>query len=119
MECGLFVLEPAADALAVGRPGRVGDVVGKVAKPLTQRNTRKPLRCRARYKRVWNWERKALRIGDAMATSFFGSLLSAWRKQLPTRTPGKSVRILLVVLSKPSVRAPLTWYDGSCWDAVR
>jgi hypothetical protein len=51
--------------------------------------------------------RNALRTGDAMATSFFGSLISAWRRQMPTRTPGKSVCILLVVLSKPSVRTPL------------
>ena len=48
-----------------------------------------------------------------MATSFFGSLLSAWRKQVPKRAPGKSVHILLTVLSKPSVRIPRTRYDGS------
>jgi len=30
-------LEPAAHALAVGRPRCVGDVVGKVAQPLAQR----------------------------------------------------------------------------------
>src|SRR5215470_394158 len=81
-------------------------------------NTRMLLRCRARYSKVWNWERTALRTGEVMAASFFGSLLSAWRRQLPTRTPGKSVRILLVVLSKPSVRPPRTRYDGSCWDAT-
>ena len=56
---------------------------------------------------------------DAIAVSFFGSLLSAWRRQLPRRAPGKSVRILLTVLSKPSVRMPRTRYDGSCWDAAR
>src|SRR6266436_8349677 len=50
-----------------------------------------------------------------MATSFFGSLMSAWRRQLPRRAPGNSVRILLVVLSKPSVRMPRTRYAGSCW----
>jgi hypothetical protein len=49
-------------------------------------DTRKCLRCRARYSRVWNWERKVWRTGDAIATSFFGSLRSAWRKQVPTRT---------------------------------
>src|SRR5437870_13655469 len=42
------------------------------------------------------------------------SLLSAWRRQVPRRTPGKSVRMLLTVLSKPSVRIPRTRYDGSC-----
>src|SRR6266446_4014530 len=82
-------------------------------------NTRKLLRCRARYSRVWNWERKAWRTGDAIAVSFFGSLLSAWRRQLPRRAPGHSVRILLVVLSKPSVSTPRTRYKGSCWDAAR
>jgi hypothetical protein len=54
-------------------------------------NTRKPFRCRARCNTVWNRARKALRSGDAIATSFFGSLLIAWRRQLPRRTPEKSV----------------------------
>src|SRR2546425_9441757 len=81
-------------------------------------NTRKPLRWRARDNRVWNWERKALRTGEAMATSVPGSLLIAWRRQLPKRAPGNSVRILLVVLSKPSVRMPRTRYNGSCWSAA-
>src|SRR2546429_8005328 len=62
---------------------------------------------------------KALRTGEAIAVSFFGSLVSAWRRQLPKRAPGKSVCRLLVVLSKPSVSMPRTRYDGSCWDAVR
>jgi hypothetical protein len=31
----------------------------------------------------------------------------------PRRAPGNRVRILLTVLSKPSVRAPFTWYEGS------
>src|SRR4029450_3403160 len=82
-------------------------------------NTRKLLRWRARYKRVWNLERKALRTGDAMAMSLLGSLLIAWRRQLPRRAPGNNVRILLVVLSKPSVRMPRTRYDGPCWGAAR
>jgi hypothetical protein len=55
---------------------------------------------------VWNFERKALRTGVVMEVSFPGSLLIAWRRQLPKRAPGKSVRILFVVLSKPSVRIP-------------
>jgi hypothetical protein len=54
------------------------------------------LRWRARYHRVWNWVRSALRNGDAMATSFFGSLRSAWRRQVPRRAPGSSIRILRV-----------------------
>ena len=49
-----------------------------------------------------------------MAVSFFGSLFSAWRRQLPSRAPGKSARMLLLVLSKPSMSTPLTRYDGSC-----
>jgi hypothetical protein len=60
-----------------------------------------------------------LRTGDAMAIKFFGSLRSAWRSQGPRRAPGKSVRSLWVVLSKPAVRTPRTRYDGSCWDAAR
>src|SRR6266566_3180822 len=99
----LLLVEPAPDALAVGCPSA---------------NTRKPLRWRARYNRVWNWERKALRTGEAMATSLPGILLIAWRRQLPKRAPGNSVRILLVVLSKPSVRMPRTRYNGSCWSAA-
>jgi hypothetical protein len=43
-----------------------------------------------------------------MAVSVAGSLLMAWRRQLPRRAPGNSVRILLVVLSKPSVSIPRT-----------
>ena len=39
-------------------------------------------------------------------------------KQNPRRAPGNRVRILLTVLSKPSVRAPFTWYEGSCSWAV-
>lgn len=35
---------------------------------------------------VWDWERKALRTGEAMAVSFPGNLLIAWRRQLPMRT---------------------------------
>jgi hypothetical protein len=34
------------------------------------------------------------------------------------RAPGPSVRLLLVVLSKPSLRMPRTRYDGSCWRAA-
>jgi len=48
-----------------------------------------------------------------MATSFFGSLLTAWRKEFPRRTSGKSVRTLVIVLSKPSVRMSRTRYAGS------
>ena len=63
---------------------------------------------RARYNSAWNCERNTLRTGEAMAMSFFGSLLTAWRRQLPKRAPGNRVRILLVVLSKPSVSTPRT-----------
>ena len=45
--------------------------------------------------------------------------MSAWRRQVPRRAPGNNVRILLVVLSKPSVRMPRTRYEGSCWHAPR
>jgi hypothetical protein len=68
---------------------------------------------------VCNCERKDWRTGDVIAVSFFGSVLSAWRRQFPRRAPGNSVRILLVVLSKPSVRMPRTRYAGSRWDAAR
>jgi hypothetical protein len=68
--------------------------------------------------RVWNCERKAWRTGDAMAISFFGSLVMAWRRQLPRRAPGYNVRILLIVLSKPSVSTLWTRYDGSCWNST-
>ena len=54
------------------------------------------------------------RTGEAIAASFFGSLKSAWRKQVPKRAP-EQVRRLLVVLSKPSVRVPLTRNEGTCW----
>ena len=53
-----------------------------------------------------------------MATTFFGSLMRAWRRRKPRRVPGNSVRRLFVVLSKPSVRMPRTQYDGSCWHAA-
>jgi hypothetical protein len=43
-----------------------------------------------------------------MATSFCGSLRSAWRRQVPRRAPENNVRMLLTVLSKPSVRMPRT-----------
>jgi hypothetical protein len=69
-------------------------MIGKVAYRWPSANTRKPLRWRARCNRVWNWERKAWRTGDAMAMSLLGSLLSAWRRQLPTRAPGNRVRML-------------------------
>ena len=59
-------------------------------------NTRMRLRCRTLDSKAWNCERKALRTGDAIATSLVGSLLSAWRRQLPRRAPGNNVRILLV-----------------------
>jgi hypothetical protein len=62
---------------------------------------------------LWNCERNPLRTVADRPISLLGSLLSAWRRQKPRRAPGNSVRILLVVLSKPSVRAPCTWYDGS------
>ena len=32
-----------------------------------------------------------MRTGDAIAASFFGILLMAWRRQLPRRAPGNSV----------------------------
>ena len=60
--------------------------------------------------------RSAWRTGDAIAASCFGSLRSAWRQQVPRRVPGNNVRRLWLVLSKPSVRIPLTRYDGSCWE---
>src|SRR5712691_8447467 len=42
-----LLLEPAPDALPVGYPCSLRHVVGKVAEPLTEANTRKPLRWRA------------------------------------------------------------------------
>jgi len=57
-----------------------------------------PLACPVQ--RVWNWERKALRTGDAIAVSFSGDLLIAWRRQFPG-APRSSARRLLMVLSKP------------------
>ena len=71
----LLLLEPAPYALAVGRPAVVATWSAKWRSRWPSANTRKPLRWRARYSRVWNCERKALRTGDAIATSFFGSLL--------------------------------------------
>ena len=50
--------------------------------------TPKPFRCRTRYHRVWNCVRSVLqRRDDGMATSFFGSLRSAWRRQVPSALP--------------------------------
>src|SRR5262249_40795575 len=46
--------------------------------------------------------------GHAIATRCFGSLRSAWGRQQPKHAPGNSVRILFVVLSKPSVSTPRT-----------
>jgi hypothetical protein len=71
-------------------------------------NKRQPLRWRARYSQVWNCVRSALQTGDALATSCFGNLVRAWRRQLPKRAPGKRGRILVVVLSQPSVSMPRT-----------
>ena len=43
--------------------------------------------------------------------------MSAWRRQWPRRAPGHSVRLRLVVLSKPSVRMPRTREAGACGEA--
>jgi hypothetical protein len=56
-----------------------------------QRRTRSPLTVPA-VVATWSAKRRSLRTGDAVATSFFGSLMSAWRRQVPKRAPGKSVR---------------------------
>jgi hypothetical protein len=76
--------------------------------------TRKPFRWRALYRRVGHCVRKALRTGDARAARVFGSVVNAWRRQWPRRAPGPSGRMLLMGLSKPSVRIPRTRYEGSC-----
>src|SRR4029453_2340260 len=76
--------------------------------------TRKLLRWRQRCNKVWNVERNPWRTVADRPISLSGSLLRAWRRQKPRRALGNSVRILLTVLSKPSVRAPFTRYDGSC-----
>src|SRR5262249_18296281 len=103
-----LLLHPAPHALTVGRPRRVRNVPTKWRSRCPNATTRKLLRCRTLYSKVWNCERKALRTGDAIATSLAGSLLIAWRRQLPRRAPGNSVRMLLTVLSNPSVRMPRT-----------
>ena len=53
----LLVLKPASDARAVGRPRRVGDVVGKVAEPLPQRKHPQAFALSRLWSRVWNCER--------------------------------------------------------------
>ena len=103
----LLVLKPAPHPLAVGRPRRGGRrgrqsgvTVGQAQTPAS------PCAGVPGIAGYGTGSASALRTGDAIAASFFGSLRSAWRRQLPTRTPGNSVRILLVVLSKPSVSIP-------------
>src|SRR4029453_13680527 len=76
--------------------------------------TRKLLRWRQRCNNVWNVERNPWRTVADRPISLSGSVLSAWGGQKHRGPLGKNVRILLPVLSKPSVRAPCTRYDGSC-----
>ena len=114
----LLGLKPASHARAIGWPSNGGDVVHKVAEPLPQRKHAQALALARPVPQGVELRAQRLAPGEAMATSFFGSLRNAWRRQVPTRTPGKSVRRLLVVLSKPSVRTPLTRYDGS-WSMPR
>ena len=80
-----------------GLPGGVCAVVAtKWRNRWPRANTRKSWRCRARSQRVWNGVRSLLRTGETQwPCSFFGSVRSAWRRQVPTRSPGSRVRILL------------------------
>jgi hypothetical protein len=116
---GLLLLQPLAYALTMRRPRREGDVVRHAASPLAEGTHPHALPLPHPVQQGVARDTACLRTGDAMATKFFGSLRSAWRSQGPRRAPGKSVRSLWVVLSKPAVRTPRTRYDGSCWDAAR
>jgi hypothetical protein len=114
-----LLLNPAPHARAMGRSSRGGDVIGNVAQPLAQRTYAQAVALAGSVQQgVRNCERNAWRTEDAMAASFPGSLLIAWRRQLPRRAPGHRGRRLLVVLSKPSVRIPWTRDEGSCWTAA-
>jgi hypothetical protein len=113
----LLVVEPLAYALTVGRSRRGRAMVRQAPQPLA--NPRTPWRCRARYNRVWNWACNVWRTPDVMAVRFPGSFWMAWRRQWPRHARGPSVRLLLAVLSKPSIRTPCPRYDGSCWAAAR
>jgi hypothetical protein len=81
-------------------------------------DTRLPCRCRTRYHRAGNGEGGLCAGRDGMAGRFPGRLLRAWRRQEPKRAPGTSVRLLLVVLSHPSLRMPRTREAGSGWAAT-
>src|SRR5439155_24148796 len=93
---GLLLLKAVSHARAIGRSYRGGDVVHKVAQAPAQRTHAQAFALACSVEQGWNWVCKALRTGEAMAASFPGSLLSAWRRQWPRRAPEKSVRMLLV-----------------------
>ena len=117
----LLVLQPAPDARPRVPPLRCesrarqrGVTAGRVQTPVSLAAVAPgPTRCASAC------ERQALRTGDAMAASCFGSLMSAWRRQLPRRAPGQSGGMLWVVLSKPAVRMPRTRSAGSSCEAAR
>ena len=68
---------------------------------------------------MWHGERQALGAGAPSATRWGGSWWSAWRRQVPRRAPGHSVRLLLGVLAKPAISIPRTREGGACWPAAR
>jgi hypothetical protein len=81
--------------------------------------TRQRVRWRHRCRRAWHGARQPGRTGAARPSNVAGSLWRAGRRPTPTRAVGPSVRLRLVVLSKPSVRAPRTRDAGAGARAAR
>jgi len=81
--------------------------------------TRQRVRWRHRCRRAWHGARQPGRTGAARPSNVAGSLWRAGRRPKPTRAVGPSVRLRLVVLSKPSVRAPRTRDAGAGARAAR
>ena len=103
-------VQPAPHALARGRANGRRDVGCHAASARAQRH-----RCR----RAWHGARQPGRTGAARPSNVAGSLWRAGRRPKPTRAVGPSVRLRLVVLSKPSVRAPRTRDAGAGARAAR
>ena len=103
-----LLLKPAPHPRAVGRPRRGGDVIGKVAEPLSQGKHPQGLALtRPVEQRV---ELCAQGLADRRRDrgQFCGELVDGVTQAIAEARPGKSVRMLFVVLSKPSVRIPRT-----------
>ena len=104
----LLLLKPAPHPRSVGRPCRGGNVIGKVAEPLPQGKYPQALALACPVEQRVELGAQGLAHGRRDRSQFLWELEERVAQAVSQAYPGNRVRMLLVVLSKPSVKMPRT-----------